>query len=142
MGYNHTPAPAGAVYNAAKASDFPALLAALEAGGSTEEEGLLRDSEVSGHEMWFSVSLRFSLVDSPVLRTEPQDSLTPLHWAAARGPVDALRTLLAAGANPQAAAADKVRGGDEKNTNSMRLLFLLRLRTPRLLTHHLNPSLA
>ena len=37
VGYNHAPAPAGAVHAAAKAGDVPALLAALDAGGSTEE---------------------------------------------------------------------------------------------------------
>ena len=37
VGYNHAPAPAGAVYAAAKAGDVAALQAALDAGGSTEE---------------------------------------------------------------------------------------------------------
>ena len=37
VGYNHAPVPAGAVYAAADAGDVPALQAALDAGGSTEE---------------------------------------------------------------------------------------------------------
>ena len=37
VGYNHAPAPMGAVYGAAKAGDVAALQAALYAGGSTEE---------------------------------------------------------------------------------------------------------
>ena len=37
VGYNHTAAPALAVYRAAKVGDVPALQAALDAGGSTEE---------------------------------------------------------------------------------------------------------
>ena len=37
VGYNHARAPAGAVYAAAKVGDVPALQAALDAGGSTEE---------------------------------------------------------------------------------------------------------
>ena len=37
VGYNHTPAPEGAVVKAAKAGDVTALWAAIEAGGSTEE---------------------------------------------------------------------------------------------------------
>jgi len=37
VGYNHASAPAGAVLAAAKAGDGPALQAALDAGGSTEE---------------------------------------------------------------------------------------------------------
>ena len=43
VGYNHAPAPAGAVYAAAKAGDVAALLAALEAGGSTEEANGVSD---------------------------------------------------------------------------------------------------
>ena len=39
VGYNHAPAPAGAVFAAAKAGDVPALRVALDAGGSTEEAG-------------------------------------------------------------------------------------------------------
>ena len=38
VGYNHAPAPEGAVFEAAEAGDVPALQAALDAGGSTEEE--------------------------------------------------------------------------------------------------------
>jgi hypothetical protein len=37
--YNHAPAPAGAVYDAAEAGDVPALMRALEGGASTEETG-------------------------------------------------------------------------------------------------------
>ena len=37
VGYNHAPAPAGAVFEAAAANDVPALEAAINAGGSTEE---------------------------------------------------------------------------------------------------------
>ena len=37
VGYNHAPAPEGPVFAAAKAGDVPALLAAIEEGGSTEE---------------------------------------------------------------------------------------------------------
>ena len=42
VGYNRGPEPAGAVYAAAKAGDIPALLAALDAGGSTEEADEVR----------------------------------------------------------------------------------------------------
>ena len=41
VGYNHAPAPAGEVLAAAKASDLPALQAALDAG-STEEATAVR----------------------------------------------------------------------------------------------------
>ena len=39
VGYNHTPAPAGAVLKAAQAGNVRSLQAALDAGGSTEEAG-------------------------------------------------------------------------------------------------------
>ena len=42
VGYNHAPAPAGAVYAAASAGDVPALQDALDAGGSTEEANWVR----------------------------------------------------------------------------------------------------
>ena len=42
VGYNHAPAPPGAVYAAAKAGNVAALQAALDAGGSTEETNWVR----------------------------------------------------------------------------------------------------
>ena len=42
VGYNHAPAPAGAVLASARAGDVAALQAALEAGGSTEEAPQVR----------------------------------------------------------------------------------------------------
>ena len=42
VGYNHAPAPDGAVYQAAQAGDVVALQAALDAGGSTEEANNVR----------------------------------------------------------------------------------------------------
>ena len=48
VGYNHAPAPAGAVYDAAQDGDVPALQAALDAGGSTEEADEVRDDERPG----------------------------------------------------------------------------------------------
>ena len=44
VGYNHAPAPEGAVYEAAWAGDVAALQAALDAGGSTEEADTVRGS--------------------------------------------------------------------------------------------------
>ena len=41
VGYNHASAREGAVFEAAKAGDLPALQAALDAGGSTEESNLV-----------------------------------------------------------------------------------------------------
>ena len=45
VGYNHAPAPEGAVYAAGKAGDVPALQVALVAGGSTEEADTVREGE-------------------------------------------------------------------------------------------------
>ena len=42
VGYNHAPAPPGAVYNAVQVGDVAALRVALEAGGSAEEANLVR----------------------------------------------------------------------------------------------------
>ena len=50
VGYNHTPAPAGAVLEAARAGDVPALQAALEAGGSTEEADAVRGEDKSSED--------------------------------------------------------------------------------------------
>ena len=59
-GYNHAPAPAGAVMSAAKAGDAKALEAALEAGGSTEEADTVRgeEEEEEGGAAPFPSSLR------------------------------------------------------------------------------------
>ena len=48
VGYNHAPAPEGAVYAAAEAGDVPALQAALDAGGSTEEADEVSDDRAQG----------------------------------------------------------------------------------------------
>ena len=44
VGYNHAPAPAGAVLTAAKFVDVKKLQGALDAGGSTEEADEVRDA--------------------------------------------------------------------------------------------------
>ena len=48
VGYNHAPAPAGAVLAAAEAGEVPALQAALVAGGSTEEADRVRGGANEG----------------------------------------------------------------------------------------------
>ena len=48
VGYNHAPAPAGAVFAAAVAGDVRALQAALDEGGSTEETDAVRGAEGGG----------------------------------------------------------------------------------------------
>ena len=42
VGYNHAPSPSGEVCAAARTGDVPALQAALDAGGSTEEADIVR----------------------------------------------------------------------------------------------------
>ena len=102
VGYNHAPAPAGAVLEAAMAGDVPALHAALEAGGSTEEACEVRGWG-GGVGADCTIKMRVPLL---------QDGSTPSWWAAGCGYLEALRTLLAAGANP--AAADTVRENEGK----------------------------
>ena len=48
LGYNHAPAPGGAVIAAAKAGNVKRLEAAINAGGSTEERNEVRGGEVGG----------------------------------------------------------------------------------------------
>ena len=48
VGYNHAPAPGGAVLAAAKAGDVRVLDAAIDAGGSTEEADGVRGEERGG----------------------------------------------------------------------------------------------
>ena len=49
VGYNHAPAPEGAVFAAAKAGDVRALEAVIEAGGSTEEADEVRGGQGGTH---------------------------------------------------------------------------------------------
>ena len=100
VGYNHAPAPAGAVLAAARAGDVPALQAALDAGGSTEEV-----DEVRFVDVW----TREKIVEGPTsFPAILQNGFSALYYAASGRRLEALSTLLAAGANP--AAASKVRG--------------------------------
>ena len=48
VSYNHAPAPVGEVFAAVQAGDIPALIAAIEAGGSTEEADTVRGGVVLG----------------------------------------------------------------------------------------------
>lgn len=50
VGYTHALAPAGAVHEAASCGDVPALLAALDAGGSTEERDEVRKTTENGRQ--------------------------------------------------------------------------------------------
>ena len=69
VGYNHAPAPAGAVYAAAKVGDLPALLEAIEAGGSTEEADTVRGRGwgVTRREFGMSQSLQYHSIFPPLL---------------------------------------------------------------------------
>ena len=108
VGYNHAPAPAGVVFAAAKARDVAALQAALYAGGSTEEA----DAVNGGVGLGLGQGRR--IVNSPPLLLPSfllQYGRTAAYRAAVFGRFEALRTLLAAGANP--VTASKVRGAEE-----------------------------
>ena len=83
---NHAFAKEGAVFSAAEKGDVPALVAALAAGGSTEEGNTGRPARGPGP------FASFALRGEPVRRT-------PLWIAAGNGHVKAVRILLAAGAN-------------------------------------------
>ena len=109
--------PAGAFLEAAKAGDVEKLAALLKAGGPAKEADSVRGGkgdpwESNGGEK--SMQPRFPLSFLPLSLPLPpssssllQNGRTASWWAATNGHLEALRTLLAAGANP--AAADKVR---------------------------------
>ena len=105
VGYNHAPAPAGAVLLAAQTGDVRALQAALDVGGSTEEAddvSVGQRSRCERGEVAATVSSNLTLLSDHL-----KDEWTVSFWASKEGHVEALRTLLAAGANP--AAASEVR---------------------------------
>lgn len=107
VGYNHTPAPEGAVLVAGKAGNVPALQAALEARGSTEEANDVR-GRLAHHRMLGLSSGHAAIMhtDSPC---DLQSGCTALYYTASRGHLEAFQILLAAGANP--VAATKVKSG-------------------------------
>ena len=94
VGYNHSPAPAGAVLAAAKAGDVPALQAALDAGGSTEEADEVCALETRDVDACYPRHHPF--LTPPAT---PQHCRTAIYWAAYKGRLEALRMLLAAGSD-------------------------------------------
>ena len=106
VGYNHSPAPSGAVLAAAMAGNVLALEAALAAGGSTEEADEVRKKDKPP----LSTPLpraRLLLLPGSCNATPHAVRLSALYWAASYGHLEALRALLAAGASP--AASEVVR---------------------------------
>ena len=118
VGYNHAPAPAGAVLTAAKFVDVKKLQGALDAGGSTEEADEVRDARQGRpkREKWGRKERIRN--NAPLRPFWLQHGFTASYWAAARGHLEALRTLLAAGANP--AATTRVRGEEDGRTKLWR----------------------
>ena len=83
VGYNHAPAPAGAVLAAAKDGDVPALRVALDAGGSTEEADEVRsDIKTGGRPLHEN--------PSPPAAAWLSFLLLGRHWRPPRGPSHAL----------------------------------------------------
>ena len=104
--------PEGAVLAAAQDNDVPALEALRKAGGSAEEADEVR-GEGSGVGFGGGKSVQDSL-PPPLNPSLLQDGRTAFWWATYYGHLEALRSLLAAGANP--AAANKVRKGKERRS--------------------------
>lgn len=102
VGYNHALAPAGMVFTAARTGDIPALQAALDAGGSTEEADRVR--VMVDH---------WKLCHMHEIISALQNGRTALSHAGYCGHIDAVHLLLLAGANP--AAQDNVRMRKEIN---------------------------
>lgn len=115
ISFNHAPAPMGAVYTAANAGDVAALESALAAGCSTEEKDGV--SEEAAELTLRALLNTLHCTPPPSLPFLPlvvyaccvQYDCTALWCAAERGHVEAVRTLLVAGANVR--AKNMVRGG-------------------------------
>lgn len=106
VGYNRTPARAGAVLKAARTGDVLALQASLDAGESTEESDHVREEVPNEY---------VERIPSPMVLPVPlpcpgcnQNRCTAAFMAAYFGHLNALRVLLAAGADP--AALNEARG--------------------------------
>jgi hypothetical protein len=63
IGFNHAPAPEGAVYAAAKANDLPGLNAALRSGGSTEEKTEVSAKALRGGVVGLRISAQLYKMD-------------------------------------------------------------------------------
>ena len=67
VGYNHAPAPEGAVFAAARDGDVPALQVALDAGGSTEEVDTVRGGGGRGKQLGEGRALKTAPICPPAL---------------------------------------------------------------------------
>ena len=115
VGYNHAPSPAGVIVRAAKTGRVAALQAALDAGGSTAEADAVR-YYVKGPRKGRTTQAGDSIVCETFPPFLPLTLLqygdTASHWAATLGHLEALRTLLAAGADPAASTRVRKRRGE------------------------------
>ena len=98
VGYNHQPASVGAVYAAAEEENLPALQAALDAGGSTEEADEVREwGNGTVGETRNRLHFGGVLYDTGLIF---QDGWTSVQRSALFGNFECIRTLLGAGADP------------------------------------------
>ena len=105
VGYNHDPAPVGAVYAAGESGDVAALLAALEEGASTEEsdgvcgQQLLRQCSGPCHSAQRRARCQISLTQPLWPHSLQKDFDMAVFSASMHGHVNVVRILIAAGAN-------------------------------------------
>ena len=121
---------------AAKTGDVPALQAALDAGRSTEERDKVRERNGRVKQLNSPPPTRIliheprrafivSLVPPPSRAASlVQTGCTAFYWATSNGHLEALHTLLEAGANPT--IPSHVRGGRGGRGRRLRLLHIVK----------------
>lgn len=102
IGFNHAPSPVGLVTGPARAGNVPALVRALEDGGSTQEADPMHQGRTPLHFAAYnghSEAVQLLLAAGADLTATDSAGSAPLHYAAMFKNTEAVRLLLEAGAD-------------------------------------------